>query len=321
MTIDEGGVPRAGLSDYVSGVFAERAQQKAEAQRVNDAVLQARLDQFVQKTQPIRSYLLQLATPIEEILARFRTREVLGDARVMLLNQQGADNRSFFTRGLGRFFSDFKNYEVSELRPPIYQQIVSPSQPTTSFQLESASVDLEFLTDPNNFRRVISSLEGYGLNLGYKGQVVMQAPDRRRVWVEASSSHISWSVGGGDIWSSQPAHWSWDVFPGDVKLEITRSLSVIAVRSMDSQGYDLIYGDRLERTDLRAEEHKYPSQDAQKYLTPQRRIYAGDPPETLMEIIGNDIVKEVSGENSDLIYKFLTAKVSKTIGGDTISPF
>ena len=321
MTIDEGGVPKAGLSHYVSAVLEGIARKKAEAQGVKDTVAQTRFDQFVQKTEPARSYLLQLAIPIEEMLTRFRAREVLSDAHVMLLNQQEVDNRSFFTRGLGRFFEDFENYEVSELRPPIYQQIVSPSQPLTPFQLEGVSVDLELLTDPNNFKGGISSLEGYGLNLGYEGKVTMQAPDRRRVWVKASSSRISWSVGGGDVWSSQPAHWSWDVFPGDAKLKVTRSLSIDAVRSTNGQGYDLLYSHQLKRIDLRDEERQYPSQDAQKYLTPKRRIYAGDPPETLMEIIGNDIVKEISGENSDLLYKFLTAKVSRTVGGDTISPF
>lgn len=41
MTIDEGGIPTSGLSDYVSGRFSDIARQKAEAERLKTTEAQA----------------------------------------------------------------------------------------------------------------------------------------------------------------------------------------------------------------------------------------------------------------------------------------
>lgn len=308
MTIDEGGLPSGGLSNYISGVFTERAQQEAEASRLKDATTQARLEQFIQVTSPLRTHLLQLAAPIEELLARFRVRELLEEACGMLDSQLA--------------------YKVIELKPNIYKQVVSNPQPIESVPLGNKTIKLDVITEPDNFIRLISQLEGYGLALSYVNRKTVSAREERRIWVEAKSSHLGWSVGGGDQWSTTPAHWSWDYFLGYAPVEVRKFLSVEAVEIESGHGYDLIYSHQLQRKDLRTlldpnpEHHKAwvrgetdnkpyvqkddDPQDRHKYLTPLQRIHAGDPVGVLQKFLGDDIIKELNGEYLDILRQFET---------------
>lgn len=64
MLIDEGGIPTGSLSDYVSGRLAETKRQAAEESD------RAR-GEWLQRSTPLREYLLKLAAPLDEFMAHF----------------------------------------------------------------------------------------------------------------------------------------------------------------------------------------------------------------------------------------------------------
>lgn len=104
-----------GLSGYVSNAIAARdrllaqqAEERAVAQTQESLAAQARLDQYIQMTTPLRNRLLKLAAPIDALLERFGVRELFEEVK-------------------DKYWKDGK---VETLRPRVYRQIVlNPPDP------------------------------------------------------------------------------------------------------------------------------------------------------------------------------------------------
>lgn len=109
MTRKEGGLPEGGLglSNYVSRALDDIARQKAEAERQRIEAKDREMEAFLQRTALLRVHLMELAKPLDELLARFRVRELFEEVQSL----SGG-------RGI-----------IKELRPPIYRDIVLQPNP------------------------------------------------------------------------------------------------------------------------------------------------------------------------------------------------
>lgn len=80
MTIDEGGVPTGGLSDYISGKLHDASNQVARGRQSN-----------IQPTISIDERMLEWPTAIRESFSRFRVRELLEEARTLSVSLAWVD--------------------------------------------------------------------------------------------------------------------------------------------------------------------------------------------------------------------------------------
>ncbi len=315
MHIDEGGLPTGGLSNDVSRVFAERARQEAEVIRLKDIATQVQLEQFIQVTSPLRNHLLQLVAPIDELLSRFKVRELLEEAQNIFNFYEPKD------LGPGEYTSPGyvkdrwyptrrKDYLIKVLAPPIYQQVVSDPQLTEFFQLERGTVDLNIMVDPNSFRKMIPQLEGYGLALSSGQETHVRTTVKRQVW-EPAWVESGYSGPEHYTYTRSPAHWGWDYFPAFALARVIKSMQVEAVRTESgAPGYDLLYSHQIRREDLSIQEDDH-SLDQHVYLTPPIKVSSNDSVEVLKRLICDDIVRELDGEHEELFYKFVNWGITR----------
>lgn len=295
MTIDEGGVPKGGLSDYVSGKLRDIAEQKAEAERPAREVKDKDLDIFIQRTASLRKYLVEQVGEIDELLEHFRIRELLEEAKNNISKLDVVKN----------------GYEkepiIRQEFPSFYTQIVNPATPIESFKLQDeegmiTQVSLDQLVDPINFLRIIPRLDGYGLALERTVRTSITVPVSVTVPAEGTYHHdnasgSSYYTGGG--YSTYRDHMP-------INVEATRTMAVESVRSkLSGSKYDLFYSYHLNRRDLTSYPRRYRGKKAifvedtprhlDTYLTPKTRILANQPQETLIQMIGDQVVKELLG--------------------------
>lgn len=313
----EGGIPEKGpISLYIDGVLQELNQQKVTEANVADLASRQKLDQFIQKTTPLREYLLGLAEPIKAMFSRYQVRNSLEEA-CDIFNAKAEDPE--FAKLIFPFNNvPYSGYSVAEVVPPIYQQIVLNPQPSRAFQVGDVRVDLDTILQPENFMRFYPNLAGWCWTLSMSMEWSLYAERRRKVWVPAKSSHSGWSVGGGDRWSHQPAHWSFENFRGDVPAKVTKAISVEAVPTGE-QDYKMVYSHQLWRVDLSmGEESSVVSQDWQKDLTQRREIPLSSTVGVLHKMIGDDIVRELRGDYLDWLHAFLRGEIRRSYGGSTL---
>lgn len=298
MQLKEGESPRS-LSDYVSGVFADRAQQEAEASWLKDLSTQAHLKQFIQETTPLREYLSQLAAPMDDLLGRFRVRELFDEIC------------STFWPGS----------RLVTLEPPIYRSIVTDRDPATQqFWLKSQLFNLDQLKDPDYFKELIPKLEGYGLAVRLDSWTTVPAVTREKYWSKASGGSRQYL--SGTDWTTS----TWSVPAGWSERNVERGASVVVSQMMEveivdtahskTSGYDLVYSYQLQRTDLR--DIKLVPLDKRTYLTQPTRVNGSEPLEVLKRLIGDDIISYLNGEHEELVKRFKTKGQRKQDDRDAI---
>lgn len=320
MIVDEGGTSKGDLSAYVSGELSKRAQSNENP-----------LDIFKDKTALLREYLLQLADPLDKMLTHFNVRELLEEACKLYLakaQEEGGDVLLYPNRlsehGLSEAIREgvifypyghmpkfeFAEYEICETRPLIYQQVVSDPQPSESFQVDNGAVDLDTLSAPDNFRRLIPRLKGYGFALQTAWRSIIYRTASNLYEEPGYFSFNTWPGGGGSAQLS-PSRLRMMVHGGNIHVRIIKSLCVEA--DAVESAHDLVYTHQLQRDDLRFEDPSpgslidpIPRQDKRGLLCAPQRIHSTDPIETLCKILGDDIVKEFDGKYKETIRMFST---------------
>lgn len=294
----EGG-PLGSLSDYVSERIADIAAQKAEEQRqaaeAEDRMREAR----IQRTVPLRAHLLELVKPLDELLARFRVKELLEEAQTQFL-QGGV---------------------IRKLEPRIYQSIVSqPDVSITNFELsrtypsrdlwnESLStqgMSRIYLTSLLGLNNLIPDLAEYRMHMldGWWGRIPSRMYDRYGLALELSEKRErevngrvlrsgttrsyrnstpgrcgGWEVSyHEDFWTETDNH--------KYRVYETRAMVVGALRTeLLECPYDLVYNFMGEY------DHPDSKEIVTQYLTPPRIVNSQ---EALKQMIANDIVKELT---------------------------
>lgn len=316
MTIDEGGLSKSGsLANYVSGVFTERALQQVKAQQLKDAEAKAQIDQFIQLTAPLRTHFLKLAEPIEELLADFKVRELLEEGGVIINTERDKKFRQKYKVRPDEVLTGYFDYKIVELRPRIYEQVVSNPQPRKSFELEDGSVvAAEVLSEQENLARLIPKLTWYGLALRWENADRLTVPAKvmSHEWVEGSSRHLFWSVGAGDVYETTPGHFALRETIENAPIRVTRSFLVLGEREGADPECHLSYSHLLRRFDLRTGEQKrYNPQDSHKYLTSPQMIRRSDSLDVLKMLIGDDVVNEIGGKHEHDWWLFRSGTVPK----------
>lgn len=318
MIIDEGGAPKGNLSDYVSGVFTERTQKETELQKLKDAEVQARLDQFVQKTTLLRNHLLQLAAPIDDLISRFRVGDLLEEARDILdsYTPKVPEEHTYIDPGNGcrTLWYPIRRmgYLVNKAVPMIYDQVVLDPREMKVTCLENDVVNLETVIDPVDFTTRIPRLWRYGLALSFLKNVNMVTTKKRHARIPSSGTFgpMGGPEGYGYI-EITPAHWGWEYPHTLAKARVIKEILVEAVKGeSETSGYDLMYSHYINRDDLRIEQSDR-SLNKQVYLTAPVRIRSSDSGEVLKELIGKDLVRELNGEHEFLFYKLVNWGIMK----------
>lgn len=305
------------LSAYVSERFNDISRQNTEAEAQARTAKDREIELFLQGTALLRAHLQDLVAPIEEVLTRFQIRQLLEEAADILNSHKNPHKNSS------------NDYQVRDLRPRLYRQVVTNPKPTDSYFRVGADLRTEsekeignswkpkpvfrlaHLTDPDNFKKLIptfnASLEpydSYGLALVTSGEwPLLVRPPQDVIWAGRNRTRIGWSPGAGDIYREEPG---FQVALSDqrpshyVNIKVTKSLSITGIDTAETPA--LWYSHRLERVDLRGTSCDY-NQSLGTSLT-QQRVHPDDPGEVLRNLIGNDVARELAGEFKGLLHQY-----------------
>lgn len=312
MTVHEGGVPKDDLSKYVERVFAQRAEREADFKGLKDAEDEERLKLYIQKTTPLRTHLLQLATPIELLLEKFNVRGLLEEARGILSEYTPkAFDPNYYVSPEGYKTGWWpvarRNLVVEKILPPVYQKVVIDPQIIESISIGEEVIDLDALANPDNFGKVIPDLKGYGLALTSTRKDHINSMTEQSVWISGSGGGYSgYYVGGERVWrSGTRGYWGKDYSPASVPIMVTKTMLVEAIKSEPGkEEYDLLYSHRIRREDLRTKKDGHPL-DRVIELTPPIRISSLETAETLRKLIGDDVIKELDGDYEKVFYQLV----------------
>lgn len=262
------------LSAYVSGRLDDIARQKAEAEAQALVAKDREMELFLQKTASLREYLLELAAPMEELLSRFRVRELLEKVR------------SNYSR----------NGKIRTVVPDIYKRIVTEPDPSTHHLYEiynatnSQNLTLSGLLSSGDFQSVIPSLIGYAdiLNqtqpmhaFGKYGLVLQREVPMRfeKTRLETPRQTYRWlGPGGGSVIEGGREF----VAVGTGKWENGYGVESLLVEVIKIDEFNPIYAlqySRMRSGDLVAR---------------PRRINGDQSPEVLKQLIGDNIVKTIN---------------------------
>lgn len=292
MTIDEGGIPTGGLSDYIKRRLGEEASEAGTTKKATT------MEQFLQKTELLRAYLKDQAGLIDELLDRFRTRQLLEELKEEYWN----------------------NAVILPLIPSFYKQIVKPYMPRGSFDLvdrdgKTIQVSLDQLVNPSDFLRIIPRLEGYGLILVRANGYYIDVNEAVRC-VSAGSYHYDARPGSGSY--TDPGYTWIEYRPRKILVNSTRTMAIESVKSelsgsflsgrpnLSGLEYDLMYSYHLSRHDgsprFQYEEpyldpQVMPRHSLEEYLTPKIRISHNQPNNTLEVLIADQVLKELAGQD------------------------
>lgn len=276
MTIDEGGVPKGNLSEYITRREAEIAKQIVTPQQ--------HLDQFILKTASLRDYLIRLAAPLDEFLGDLKAKQMLEEARDKC----------------------WPGSVIATLAPTVYREIVlKPNPDCKSFELygnevqeedydskkvlqiendfgvirdflgSRGDIDLEDLLQPDTFQKLIPELRGYGIRLD--SRVGYMAPEKISRYVEGSSSYLS-AIYGDSTRSGGSVRY---VATGrNIRVVDNRIISLEVVKARQGNSYDIMY----------SLYHYEDGGQESGYLTPHTRILSKDLPDGLMKVIGDDVI-------------------------------
>lgn len=295
-----------GLSAYVSKRLNDISIQKVEAEAQAFAAKDRGMKLFLQRTAFLRRYLLELADPMDELLSRFRVRELLEEAQ-------------------SKFCPDGS---IKRLEPPIYRAVVSQPDPQETLSVlfdfskktshalfnfpqygpsgepnfERINGDLNRLLEADNFQEIQLARDmksedykyhpwrGYGLALERKFRI--RAP--KVEWGITSHGSSTWhGPGAGDI--TTPSRYGWVETRGTVDAVESRSITIEVIKSESTAyPYDLSYTYYVDQYDPFPErkigDRRVKARESREYLTPPVRIYASQSPEVLIQRIGDDVI-------------------------------
>lgn len=275
MIIDEGGLPtRGSLSDYISEINFQKADATRQAALVLEKEKNRLLRRHLRRIAPLRDYLLELAKPLDELLERFKVRELFDEAR-----------DGFWTSGsIGRLEPNIYSI-VSNPDPNMDQCVYFPTKlvefdGNVHWKQEDALV--ETLLDPADLRRRIPVLQGYGLELTQR--------------YNATVAGYKVESGGRSGWSG-PNYWTTSthslVRTGRmVNVKVIKRMRVESIQavSVDSNdGCDLLYSSYFKHIGNETEGW---SPSGYGIYTEPIRILPSQSPDILKKLIGDQLVKQ-----------------------------
>lgn len=262
---------RLGLGSSLSDVILARE----EASRLQAVQREA---SYLEKTAPLRAYLIELTAQADESLARFQIDEVLGEA-----------------------LKYYPGFVIKTLVPAYYYEILCPTSPHLRYSVGSSNIGIDELANPDNFQRVIPSLIGYGRVLE---KVRVEEPSSRVIGYKkvlvspgsAGSAGGSWG-GSGDSgalrYSGTEPQFRTEAILEEglerIKVTTTMAVETVASRQENVPSYDLRYRYTFTEKSLYSR-HSIPP--LRRALAPYICIPFNASTDTFKNIMADQIIRE-----------------------------